>query len=70
LTVLGEPVAASELLQELLRKYCVRGKQIHDANIVAVMLTHGICRLVTYNQADFARFGEITLEPLAAQDAA
>ncbi len=37
-------------------------KSIHDANIVAVMLTHGVRRLATYNQADFQRFDEITLE--------
>jgi predicted nucleic acid-binding protein len=48
----------------LVRQYQIRGKQIHDANIVAVMLTHGIHRLATYNQADFQRFGEIALEAM------
>ena len=37
-------------------------KNIHDANIVAVMLIHGVRRLATYNQADFQRFDEIVLE--------
>ena len=32
------------------------GKQIHDANIVATMLVHGIGRLVTDNGDDFRRF--------------
>lgn len=62
LTVLDEPLAAADLLRTLVQRYQVRGKNIHDANIVAVMLTHGVYRLVTYNQADFRRFDEIVLE--------
>lgn len=33
-----------------------RGKQVHDANIVATMSMHGIETLVTLNVDDFARF--------------
>ena len=33
-----------------------RGKQVHDANLVATMLAHGIRRLLTFNLADFQRF--------------
>jgi predicted nucleic acid-binding protein len=41
------------------------GKQVHDANIVATMLTRGIPRLLTHNTGDFARFAAvITVEPL------
>jgi len=32
------------------------GKQVHDANVVATMLTHGVGAVVTMNLADFARF--------------
>ncbi len=32
------------------------GKQVHDANIAATMLAHGITRLLTFNVADFQRF--------------
>lgn len=43
------------------------GKQIHDANIVATMQTHGLRRLVTHNTADFTRYGSlITVEPLVS----
>jgi predicted nucleic acid-binding protein len=43
----------------------VGGKQIHDANIVATMQTHGLRRLLTHNTADFARFVPmIQIEPL------
>ena len=33
------------------------GKQVHDANLVATMLEHRITRLLTFNAADFRRFG-------------
>jgi predicted nucleic acid-binding protein len=41
------------------------GKQVHDANIVATMLAHGIPKLLTHNVADFNRFAaHITVIPL------
>jgi len=46
-------------LLELGSRYQVVGKQIHDTNIVATMLTHGVIRLVTFNSDDFKRFDEI-----------
>ena len=45
----------------LIRRYAVRGKQVHDANIVAVMMTYGLKRLATYNQDDFRRFDDVLL---------
>jgi predicted nucleic acid-binding protein len=33
------------------------GKQVHDANVIATMLVHGIDTVVTMNVDDFARFG-------------
>ena len=36
----------------------VGGRQIHDANIVATMLAHGERRLLTFNAADFRRYGD------------
>ena len=65
-TVLSESTASAECLLDLVRRYRVRGKQIHDANVVAVMLTQGVERLVTYNVGDFQQFKEITLEPVSA----
>jgi predicted nucleic acid-binding protein len=45
----------------------VKGKQIHDANVVATMLANDVTRLATFNRADFQRFeDEITLEVLVA----
>ncbi|MCZ2098776.1 MAG: hypothetical protein LC121_21440 [Anaerolineae bacterium] len=42
-------------LMTLLEAYPTRGKQIHDANIVATMLAYGIDTLV---MDDFRRFDE------------
>ena len=36
-----------------------RGKQIHDANIAATMLAHGIRTLLADSVADFARWGHL-----------
>ena len=40
----------------LVRRHGVLGKQVHDCNVVATMLAHGIRRLATRNPADFKRF--------------
>lgn len=54
-------------LGDLLLKVSVSGKQIHDANIVATMLTHDIRHLLTHNTDDFTRFSAlITVLPLEA----
>jgi predicted nucleic acid-binding protein len=52
-------------LLELMLRIPTAGKQIHDANIVATMLAHGIRHLLTFNVADFRRFEpSIAIEPL------
>ena len=52
-------------LLDLCRDFPVGGRQIHDANIVATMLAHGEHRLLTFNAADFRRYGDrIALEAL------
>ena len=59
----GETV--TDRLLNLFVQYPVGGKQIHDANIVATMLAHGIPKLLTHNVADFNRFAaRITVIPL------
>ena len=57
----------SEQLLSLVEQFTVGGKQVHDANIVATMLVHGVRRLLTHNTGDFARYGElITILPVEA----
>ena len=60
------PIVTGRLI-DLLSSTPTGGKQIHDANIVATMLAHGLTELLTNNTADFARFAEhITILPLTA----
>lgn len=62
LVILPETLQALERLLSLVRHYDVRGKAIHDAQIVANMLVHGVTHLMTYNESDFQRYAEITLD--------
>ncbi len=66
-TVVEETKSGLAFLAEFLRTIPLGGKQIHDANIVATMLTYNIPSLLTHNTDDFKRFaGYITVVPLMA----
>ena len=56
--ILEDSLAVTETLITLIRDVPVGGRQIHDANIVATMLTHGERQLLTFNTADFRRYGD------------
>ena len=56
--VLEDGPAVTDQLVSLCREVPGGGRQIHDANIVATMLAHGEHRLLTFNIADFRRFGD------------
>ncbi len=58
LNLLAEDVKVSDWLLQLLDTVECAGKQVHDANVVATMLVHGIDTVVTMNVDDFARFGD------------
>jgi predicted nucleic acid-binding protein len=45
----------------LVAKYDVKGRKTFDAWLVAVMLTHGVDRLLTFDTGDFKTYTEITL---------
>jgi predicted nucleic acid-binding protein len=71
LTVVEAGLAATAGLLELIVKYGVAGKRVHDANLVSTMLLHGIRQILTHNVADFARFaGLITVIPLVPEEGA
>ena len=57
LNLLAEDIKVSERLLELLEAVECVGKQVHDANVVATMLVHGVDTVVTSNVDDFARVG-------------
>ena len=56
--LLEDGPGVTETLAALCRTVPVAGRQIHDANIVATMLTHGERRLLTFNGRDFRRYGD------------
>jgi len=47
----------TERLLGLLADVECGGRQVHDANVIATMLAHGVGTVVTMNLDDFARFG-------------
>jgi predicted nucleic acid-binding protein len=56
--VLEDGPVVTDLLLSLCREIPLGGRQIHDANIAATMLAHGERRLLTFNAADFRRYGD------------
>jgi predicted nucleic acid-binding protein len=48
-------------LMELIRKYEIKGKRIHDAAIVSLMLANSITDIITHNIEDLKSFQEITI---------
>lgn len=58
-SLLAEDTNVAERLLDVLDEITCSGKQVHDANIVATMLVHGIDSLITMNVADFSRFEHI-----------
>ena len=47
--------------ERLVIRHAVRGKNVHDARIVAAMNVHRITQLLTFNGDDFKRFQTITI---------
>jgi predicted nucleic acid-binding protein len=67
ITLLAEDGKVADRLLALLDENTCRGKQVHDANVVATMLVHGVSTIVTMNTGDFTRFGRhVKLVDLAA----
>ena len=56
--ILEDGPVVTDWLVSLCREVSVGGRQIHDANIVATMLAYGERRLLTFNPADFRRYGD------------
>ena len=56
--ILEDGPVVTEYLVAMCREVPAGGRQIHDANIVATMLAHGERRLLTFNTADFRRYGD------------
>lgn len=58
--------AVHEEWRKLLIVHNVSGVQVHDARLVAAMHVHGVKRILTFNDRDFARYTDIdALHPRA-----
>lgn len=69
-TLLPENHAIYHQWLQLVTAHDVKGKTSHDARLVAAMQVHGIARILTFNDADFARFSAISaLHPSAVTTA-
>lgn len=49
-------VSGMGLWRRLVVTHAVRGVQVHDARLIAVMETYAIQRIATFNAGDFARY--------------
>jgi predicted nucleic acid-binding protein len=47
--------------ERLVVQHAVKGRNAHDARLVASMNVHGISRLLTFNGLDFSRYAEIRI---------
>jgi predicted nucleic acid-binding protein len=57
--LLPDTLAVHEQWRRLLVTHNVSGVQVHDARLVASMNVHGVKRILTFNDKDFARFTEV-----------
>jgi predicted nucleic acid-binding protein len=62
--VLEENAGVSQTLLQLVNQHHLKGKRIHDANIVATMMENGLIQVLTINGKDFSKFKEVkVIEP-------
>lgn len=66
----SESVASYQLWKQLVLRYQVTGVAVHDARLVAVMLTLGIRRIFTLNPRDFRRYEPEGIEIVTLDDLA
>jgi predicted nucleic acid-binding protein len=57
--LLPEDHEVAARLNDFVRRGLCRGKQVHDANIAATMLAHGVPTLITGNPTRFQRFADL-----------
>jgi predicted nucleic acid-binding protein len=64
--VIHETRQSYHLWRRLVTSLAVQGKQVHDARLVAILQSHGVDRILTFNTADFTRYPGLTvLDPRA-----
>lgn len=60
-TLLRDERAVFEYWQQLVATYQVTGVKSHDTRIVAAMVRHELTHLLTFNDADFRKYAEVTV---------
>ena len=60
-TLLPELPTTYPIWRNLIVAHAVLGKQVHDARLAALMLSHGVTHLVTLNGRDFTRYPGLTV---------
>ncbi len=62
--VIPDSPAAYQVWRGLLVSHAVKGVQVHDARLVALMRVNGIAHILTLNAVDFARYpGIVPIAP-------
>lgn len=61
-TLLPDTGQVYQVWRDLLTRHAVRGAQVHDARLAALLQTYGLRHILTLNQADFLRYDQI--EPI------
>lgn len=56
LLLLPDNLAVHQEWRRIVVAYGVSGVQVHDARLVASMTVHGVKKILTFNQRDFARY--------------
>jgi predicted nucleic acid-binding protein len=59
LRLLPDSLSVHQEWRKLLVTQNVSGVQVHDTRLVAAMRVHGVTRILTFNQNDFARYADI-----------
>lgn len=66
LTLLPDIPAIYPIWKQLVRDHGVQGVKVYDARLVAVMSVYAVDSILTFNVADFKRYGNINaLQPAA-----
>jgi predicted nucleic acid-binding protein len=70
-TFLPDNERVYSIWRQLVIAYNVRGVQVHDARLVAIMQAYGLAHILTMNQQDFLRYTNIqAVHPSQAQPSA
>ncbi len=66
-TVLYDSANSLSRLKELVQRYQIKKQDIHDANIVATMVTNDLKEIYSFNRKDFIDYEEIKLFEIVSQ---